>query len=247
MGGPYMRLERILARITDRFVAVSASEGDQISVSGIGAKRIDIVSPAIDCTYWSPRARNEARQLLDINHFSPVVVGVGRLTAQKDPLTFVRMISVIKNSHPGTRGIWVGDGELRGQVEQEIERLDLLNDFDVVGWQEDVRPYIAAANIVVSTAKYESFGYVVPEAMAMGRAAVGTDITGTKDILPKVDLALLFPAGDSEEAARRVAAVIEVPGKADELGIVGRRFVESEFSIDRMASRLAVLYQLAGQ
>lgn len=246
IGGPYMRLERILARITDRFIAVSGSEGDQIAASGIGARQIDIVSPAIDCTYWSPRDRNDARQRLDIDPSSLVIVGVGRLTAQKDPLTFVRMISVMKSSHPGTHGMWVGDGELRGQLEQEIQRLGLRDDFNVVGWQEDVRPYIAAANIIVSTARYESFGYAVPEAMAMGRAVVGTDITGTTDIIPQVDPYLLFSAGHPEDAARKVAAVIEVPGKADELGILGRRFVETEFSIDRMASRLAVLYQLAG-
>jgi glycosyltransferase involved in cell wall biosynthesis len=242
-----MTIERLLGVVTDRFVAVSTSEKEQILSSGIRTTDIDVVWPSINCDYWKPIQRASARESLGIGRDRRVVVGIGRLSHQKDPSTFVRVIGELRARYPDVCGVWVGGGELREQLSDEVTSLDLTANVTVTGWQTDVRPYIASSDLLLSTARYESFGYVVPEALAMERTVVGTDITGTRDILPAVDPILSFQAGDYESASRIILELLDAPARLERIGKAGSRFVKAHFDVDRMSSRISLLYDVSNR
>jgi glycosyltransferase involved in cell wall biosynthesis len=187
-----------------------------------------------------------ARQALGLGD-GPVVIGIGRLTAQKDPLSFIELAATLRTRVPGLRAIWVGDGELRGAVEQRVAERDLQSCVSITGWLEDVRPYIAAADLFVSTSRYESFGYVTAEALSMERPAVATRITGTVDVVTTDTEAQLFSLDDLSTAANLAARFLTEPAYAAEVGVRGRTYVNAAFSVTQTRRGLDSAYRAALQ
>lgn len=242
----YLVLERLLRRRTHRFAAISDSEKAEIVGFGLcEPAHIDVIYPVVDAGQYAPRCREAARGVLGLGP-EPLVIGIGRLTGQKDPLAFVRTLERLVRLGSAARGLWIGDGELRDEVEREIRACDLGARLAVVGWQADVRPYIAAADILLSTARFESFGYAVAEALSMERPAVASRVTGTVDVIRDDAAPLLYPAGDHDAAAALIDRLLRDRDEARRLALCGRDVIHREFSRDAMAGRIARAYAHAG-
>ena len=93
------------------------SERLQIASSGIFGGPVRIVRPFVDADHFSPLDRAAQKGALGISG-DPLVVGIGRLADEKDPLTFVRAVAAAQRTLPDLTAIWVGDGELRREAEE---------------------------------------------------------------------------------------------------------------------------------
>ncbi len=145
------------------------------------------------------------------------------------------------------RGIWVGDGELRTALEKRIATLHLEEHVSIAGWQDDVRPYIAACDLLVSTSVYESFGYVTAEAMAMDRPVVASAITGTVDVVGTDVDDQLYRSRDISSAARLAERLLRDAARASAVAKRGRMHVLSTFSTEAMRRGLAEAYSAAAR
>lgn len=245
IGVHYGIIERLLAPLTDLFVAISESEKREIiKVCGVPPERVAVVWPVIAPEHFVPYEKDEARRSIGVSVDVPLVVGVGRLSYQKDPLTFLRIVNYLKAEFPHLRAIWVGDGELRQQMEREIHRREMEETLWITGWQEDIRPFVSAADVVLITSKYESFGYVTAEALAMARPVVATRTTGTVDILLERQSGFLFERGHWLDGANAVAKLLNNPDEARAMGLRGRDHVVQFFSLERMRKSLYKAYRI---
>ena len=230
MGRVYLAIERVLAPFADVFAAVSPSERAEIAALGLASgTRIAVLVPTIRPDRFVSGDRAAARRALAIAD-GPLVVGIGRLVPQKDPLAFVEAVSRLAAHVQGVRAIWVGDGDLRGAVEQAIDVHGLRERVTIAGWCEDVRPYLAACDVFLSTSAYESFGYVTAEAFAMDRPVVASRITGTVDVVVHDRDRVLYPRGDADAAARAVAALLADGDSASRIAARGRAHVLETYS-----------------
>ena len=242
LGSHYLKIERALAPWTSSFVAVSASEREELIQHQIARReKIDVVYPMIDAQHYLPVECAHARRVLALSE-NPMIVGVGRLTPQKDPITFLEVVRHLKQLLPDIRAVWVGDGEMREQFLEQRRLCGLDNEVVLAGWQTDVRPFLAAANLLLSTSQFESFGYMVGEALAMARPVVASAVTGTVDILSDDLRRLLYPAGDSVAAAKLIFELIQNTERAAHMGWQGRLNVERRFSEAAMRAALTGAY-----
>jgi glycosyltransferase involved in cell wall biosynthesis len=243
----YGQIERMLALRLDIFAAVTPSERDELrELKLLPAARIHIVVPTIRSDIFEPSDRFEARRALNLPA-GPIVVAVGRLTRQKDPLAFVDFVAAVRARLPGIRAIWVGDGELRAEMEGRVAALDLQGAFTITGWIDDVRPYLAASDLFVSTAAYESFGYATAEAFAMDRPVVASAITGTVDVVTTDVADQLYPYRDVASAAVLAVKLLSDPTHASAVAARGRTQVLSKFSVAEMRRGLQGAYTAAAQ
>ena len=243
MGRRYVAAEWILGRLgTEVVTGMCDSDVREIRAAGVVPCAVLAVPPAIDAAYYRPRPQAEARRRLCLPEGARIIVGVGRMTPQKDPETFVRILAGVASAVTGVRGIWIGDGELRAPVEELATRSLVGGVFQVTGWLDDVRDYIAASDVVVFPSRYESFGYVTAEALCMSRPVVGTRIPGTVDLLRREPMGALIPPGDASAGA---AAVVNLLERADGGGSLGRELVAHEFSEVVMRARLLEAYAAA--
>jgi len=243
LGKKYLIAERALAPLTARLQPVTQSEADELvdlKLTNFG--NYTVVWPVVDCERFTVQNKEEARIALGLPLGIPIVISIGRVTTQKAPVAFVETLSRVIVEKPDAMGIWIGDGDLREDFIGAIRKHGVEGRVVLAGWKNDVRPWLAAADVYLSTSMYESFGYTVAEALAMERPVVATDITGTCDIMDGDLAAYRYPAGDSVRAAELILTLMDDPDLWSRTGQTGRNSIAQRFSFLRMRQSLEGLY-----
>lgn len=132
-----------------------------------------------------------------------------------------------------------GQEQLLLALERRVAASPLAGRVRLTGFLADVAPAYAALDIVcVPSVEPESFGLVAIEAMASERAVVASAIGGLPEIVEHGVTGYLFPAGDVEALAERLAELVASPARRAELGRAGRVRYERDFPQQTMNDRL---------
>jgi glycosyltransferase involved in cell wall biosynthesis len=154
------------------------------------------------------------------------VVSVGRLADQKDLDQLLHAWLHIRATIPTARLWIVGDGGEGPRLKLLAQKLGITDSCQFLGYREDGRAYIAAADVLVITSLYESFGYVALEACACGTPVVASRVDGLVDIISDRVEGFLIPPGDSNALASRVVELLRDPHLRKTMGEAGRRRAE---------------------
>ena len=95
------------------------------------------------------------------------VVFIGRLTDQKNPLAFIKIIKKLTDKKPEIKAVMMGDGELRKACEEKIKELNLENNLTLTGFVENPFPTIKASKCVIMPSKYEGLGLTAVESLIL--------------------------------------------------------------------------------
>lgn len=112
------------------------------------------------------------------------VLSVGRLEPQKDHATLIAAFARAANRFPDWNLRIVGEGSLRGQLEGMVSDLDLDGRMALPGTTADIEAEYARASLLAVPSRFESFGMVTAEAMAVGLPVIGfADCPGTNELI----------------------------------------------------------------
>ena len=171
-----------------------------------------------------------------------VATCVGRITPLKDYETFIRGIAAARKELPNVVGVIVGgthadrrgyEARLRGLVRE----LDAGEAIRFAGSQQAMAEIYALSDVVVScSAKPESFGRALVEALAMETPVIATAHGGALEIVREGENGLLFAPGDAAALAARLAAI----SRRTFTGL--RPDVLARFSLDAMVDRTLAVY-----
>ncbi len=141
---------------------------------------------------------------------SKTVVTAGRLTAQKNFASLINAWRIVNKSHPDWKlEIW-GEGNLRNELQQQIEDLQLKDSANLMGYTDDIISKFADASIFVCSSNFEGFGLVIIEAMSCGLPVVSYScLCGPKDIVTEGEDGFLVSIGDEQIMAERINYLIE--------------------------------------
>jgi glycosyltransferase involved in cell wall biosynthesis len=151
------------------------------------ASQIHFTPTWVDTDTFSPPSlseRTQERRALaakfgfDIDPF--VLVTVGRLDKQKNPLLLIEAFRLLHQSMPDARLVLVGDGVLREQIEDRLNRYGLDSAVRLSGVKppSDVARYLQSADIFVLSSAYEGMPICVLEALGSGLRVVRHGING---------------------------------------------------------------------
>jgi len=186
----------------------------------------------------------------DRGHTS-LVGWIGRLTPIKAPNLFLDCAIAMRLAFPTVRFVMVGDGELRRECEERIQREGLGSTASITGWRRQLAPIYAKLDLVVSTSVNEGTPVVLLEAMASARPFVATNVGGVRDLMVgcgrKIDGVEVFDNGilvpqEVPYVAYAVRFLLERPQLRLAMGEAGREFARSRFSQHRLANDLEALY-----
>ncbi len=137
----------------------------------------------------------------------------------------------------------VGEGPYRVVIEEKIRELGLEPWVRLVGYQDDVAPWLALMDAVV-LASYANEGVpqALLQAMSMAKAVVGTAIGGIPEVVIEDETGLLVPPRDAAALARALRLLLEDPAHRQAMGRRGREFVASRFSLEQMAAEVEAVY-----
>jgi alpha-maltose-1-phosphate synthase len=101
---------------------------------------------------------------------------------------------------------------------------------------------LAHATVFACPSLYEPLGIVNLEAMACGTAVVGSRVGGIPEVVADGETGLLVPPGDPAALGAAINVLVSDPGRAAEMGRLGRARAEAEFGWAGIAAQTAALY-----
>ncbi len=188
MRGWKPHLERALMRGFYRgahaVVAVSESVADSL-VNGLGLARTRVR------TIYNPVVTDDlakkAAAPLDDPWFAPgappVILGVGRLVAQKDFATLIRAFALVREKRPARLAI-LGEGADRQTLEALARELQVESDVRLLGYDHNPFRYMQRSTVFALSSIFEGLPGALIQAMACGCRVISTDCPGgSREIL----------------------------------------------------------------
>jgi glycosyltransferase involved in cell wall biosynthesis len=243
----FRTLERLLARMTTRLIAVSPEVRDDLVALGVApAEKFAIVRLGIELDQrvgGDESVRRETRRVLGLSS-GPFVVGwVGRMTAVKRTDLVVRVFRALVDRGFDARLLLVGDGPDREGLERLAHDLGVIKRCLFLGYQEDVARFYDAMDALLLPSVNEGTPVSVMEALAAERPAVATRVGGTPDVVRDGIDGFLVDSAEPDELADRLAELARDPARRAEMGAAGRARVLERYSVDRLVDDVDRLYR----
>ena len=190
---------------------------------------------------WVDPARVKAAY--GIGHMDPMVLFCGRMVVQKGPDLLVEAIPHVLRYYPNAKFVFVGDGELRWQVENRARQIGISHATRFLGFKNgaELANLYKACDAVCVPSRNEPFGIVVLEAWSAGKPVVATRNGGPDEFVwHEVNGLKIDPAPGS--IAWGLGTLFTNFEWVRWMGANGRRTVEKSFSWDAVGSRVMKVY-----
>jgi glycosyltransferase involved in cell wall biosynthesis len=242
----YILLERLAARFSDALVVVARGDIERGLQAGVGrAGQYHLIRSAIALEAFDPACVDRAAARAELG-FPPeaVVIGnVGRFSAQKNPLDWVRAAGEIGRARPDCRFLLVGDGPLRASVEARLQAEGIANRTVLAGLRRDVPRLLGAMDIFLLTSLWEGLPRVIPQALAMQLPVVANQAGGAAEAVQEGKTGFLCAPGDPRQAAAHCLFLAAHPEARQRMGARGRAFALQEFDLKKMVAQVEALYE----
>jgi glycosyltransferase involved in cell wall biosynthesis len=236
-----MMVYRLLFWISDCLVFVCEKQRRYWLRRGVFSRRNEVIYNGVDIDEFydsgSPEERGRLRSALGFSD-SDFVIGISAmLRPEKNHVQLVDAIAKLRKMGSPARALMIGDGVMRPAIEARARALDLEGDVVITGLQQDVRPYIAACDVVVICSDaVETFSLAALEAMAFGRPVVHSEIGGAAEMIVPGWNGFLFPVGDTKALVDKLAILADRT-VSRRMGKNARDLVERLFSERAMVDR----------
>lgn len=227
-------------RRATHILPVSSSVAEHMASLGFDGRDMTILHNSIDVARYArdEGARREGRRSLGVEDGTAVILGMGRFVDGKGFDDLIRAFALLVREWDDIQLWLLGDGEERPALEALAAELGIDARVRFLGFAEDVRPYLWAADVYAHPSwGGEAFGLSLLEAMAAGLPCVAAESGGMPEVLGGAGL--LFPKRDVQGLARRLEeAVMDAP-------CLGAAALERAWAFDAsaIARRTVAIYE----
>ena len=239
----YYAIDRGCLRRYERVVCVSETLLSECLAAGVPVANCSLIENAIDATaYETHPDRNAAKRALGLPTDRPLIGAVGRLSPEKGFDVLIRAVDqLIESGTPMTLAI-AGEGQLRDELQAQINQLGRQNEIRLLGHIADSRRLFNALDAFVLSSRAEGLPNVLLEAFACGVPAIATPVGGVPQVLADEQNGLLVPADDSDALAVALTRLLNNEALSQSLATAGRHTVETRFSFRFRMQKMVALY-----
>jgi glycosyltransferase involved in cell wall biosynthesis len=243
-------LDATTARLVSRFHALSHYVASVMAGRlRIPAERIDVVPRARDPMALGERTagrRAAARTRLGVTDDQRVVLAAARHEYPKGLDVLVESFPLVLRRMPAARLFIAGrEGNRTEAIRGAIDRFGLHDTVHLLGPRPDVLDLLCAADAFAMPSRWEGFGSVLVEAMALEAPIVASDIPAIREVVTDGETACLVPKEDTTALSNAIVESLADPQEASARAHRARaRFLE-HFTIDRVAAQMMTFYDRA--
>ena len=237
--------EEAMAKKATQIVAVSNySKGKILAHYDLDKNRIQVIPNGVDIRKFRPTDITEARIQLNFSN-DPIVLFVGGLVPRKGLLKLVEVAKKVVNEQTKARFVIVGDGPLRGQLDQSLKAAGLTGNFIFLrNVEEDkLAAVYNAADVFVLPSIQEGQGIVLLEAQACGKPVVAFGVGGVNETVLQNQTGFLLEPDDIEGMANKLLELLGNNDLRQKMGAAGIKFVTENYTWDLCAQRMLNLYK----
>ncbi|MFC4683899.1 glycosyltransferase [Exiguobacterium sp. s149] len=111
------------------------------------------------------------------------LIFIGRLSEQKDPFTFIKIVKEVKEYIPNISVAMVGDGHLKDECMKIINELGLNSNIEMLGFISNPYMVLDESKILCMTSKWEGYGLVAAESLVLGKPVIAHPVGGLPTIV----------------------------------------------------------------
>jgi len=205
----------------------------------VSARRNEVIYNGVDLEHWRPGAAEERTAIRRAVGLADSDYAIGMcavLRPEKNHLQLVDAIAALRRRGIPARALLIGDGPQRGAIEARARAAGVAADVVITGFQQDVRPFITACDVLAITSVTEALSLAAIEAMALGRPVVHSDVGGAAELIQPGRQGFLFPVGDHALLVDRLALLADADARR-RMGARARETVEARFAERAMLDR----------
>ncbi len=224
-------LEWIFCRIGNAVVTISRHDFELAEKYSVGHReQRDLVLNAADEIHGP----SETRQVFD------QLVTVGRLTPVKNQAMMIKALACLPENLTLTV---VGEGVEGARLERLCQELGVSERVRFLGKVTDLHQILASSDLFLLSSDFEGLPLSILEAMSAGLPVVATDVGGVSEAVAAGETGLLSPRRDSQRFAENIKSMLEDPGRAREMGQLGRERYHEAFTVARFVAEMERIYQ----
>lgn len=156
------------------------------------------------------------------------VVGVGRLSEQKNFEMLISAFSSLSEKFSDYRLEIYGGGPLEDRLQKQIEELGMKDRAALMGVKKNVMHYISDVALYVMSSNYEGFPNALAEAMATGLPVISTDFsTGVAKDIVKEENGIVIPVGDENALKDAMTKILSNEAEWDNISRANRKLLET--------------------
>jgi glycosyltransferase involved in cell wall biosynthesis len=227
--------------LSDAIIAVSKTEREELISNKIcPEKKVFMINSGIPSSVFtcSPAALNV------VNPNRKFVVGtVGRLSLQKAPKRFIEIAERTLEKFLNVEFRWIGDGELRPEIEQMIQSKGLTEKVQITGWLTNVEKALLELDIFVLSSDYEALSYAPMEAMRAGLPCVLSNVTGSSDLVMEGETGFIVSPSDIDGYVESIGSLLSDVDLREKMGQAGYIRWQEKFHLSSMVRSTMQLYK----
>ena len=188
-------------------------------------------------TEYKENFRRRMRRHLRVPENQLVVATLSRFNRQKN----MNEAYAIACALPEALFLWVGEGEEAPELQRRA-LADGLSNLRFLGAVDDALPILAAADVYLTTSRWEGMPFGVLEAMALGVPVLASDVTGHRQLVGGSGGGILYSLGYPALAVVQLRRLADSEDLRQQIGEQGRTVQCKQYSVSIMARRISSLY-----
>ena len=237
-------VERFLARITDRIIAISNSQKTELMhyLRINNPEKIHVAHIGFDFREFKPLGNGELRRELNCSDDDLLVGYIGRFAPIKRIDRLILAFQKVIERIPKAKLVIAGGGELKSEMEEMVSSLNLQDKIFFLGVQDDVEKIYSGVNMVALSSDNEGTPAVLIEALAYGKPVVSTCVGGIPDVVSNGESGILAKANGPDELADSIIQMLSDADMRNKMGRMGMQEVRRKFSLENLIENLDKIY-----
>lgn len=211
-------------------------------VTGVNPANVHTVYNGVDCSIFNGRGSREPYVQYD-KTAGPIIGTIGNLYPDKGHIFLIRAASLLAARLPSARILIIGKNTpFRSELESEAKKLNVEDNIQFLGFQEDVSSILKRLDIFVLPSLHETFSIAVIEAMAVGLPVIATRCGGPEEIIADGVNGVLVPPRDHQAIAEKMFLLLRDAELRQKVARKAREQVVKNYTLETMTSHYQNLY-----
>lgn len=232
----------VVNRVATSVICVSQGVADILAAQHVTESRLRVVYNAIDSGADLPPPIELPPSV------NGLVIGtVGQLTVRKGVHHLLQAVANLQAEGLSVSCLILGEGPQRDELEATAQRLGIAGQVGFVGFQAVPLAWVQVLDVCVLCSSKEGLPRVVLEAMLASKPVIGSDVTGTRELIVHEETGLLYGYGDVPALTAALRRLLGDPPLRRAMAAAGRRRVVEHFSINAYVAGVAQVLAEAAQ
>ncbi len=235
------KITKFILRNSDKVRVVSSGLKQKMhSLWNISLNKIEVIPVGVNFIACPNNKEFYKKKICKELAGKKTVLFVGRFCETKNLTLWVLIAKAVITKIPEANFIMVGDGELRCEIEKQVNEFEIDKNFTFLGnVGHEKLPFVyAAADVFLLTSHDEGFGRVIIESYLSGVPVVSTSSVGPCDLILNEHMGYLKSSEDFGGLVESVVFLLKNEKTSNEMGLVGKKIIEEKFLFSEVSERL---------